>query len=85
MFGQVHCAQGISRSAILVCAYLVATTRMRPLEAIEYVQARRPIVSPNLGFRHQLVVWAHHLEQEKRWRERKRAVDALWSRRRVGY
>ena len=39
-------------------------------EAIEYVQARRPIVSPDLGLRHQLVVWAYHLGQEKRWREK---------------
>ncbi|KAL4065958.1 protein-tyrosine phosphatase-like protein [Scleroderma yunnanense] len=62
----VHCAQGISRSAILVCAYLVATTHMGALEAIAYVQAKRAIVAPNLGFRHQLVSWAHRVEQAKR-------------------
>lgn len=80
----VHCAQGISWSAILVCAYLVATVHMRALEAIEYVQAKRAIVAPNLGFRHQLMLWAHNLEQEKRWRARKAVFNALWARR-VGY
>ncbi|KAG6335270.1 hypothetical protein ID866_3826 [Astraeus odoratus] len=61
----VHCFQGISRSAILVCAYLVATTPMRALESIAYVQAKRGIVAPNLGFRYQLFKWGQQFEQEK--------------------
>ncbi|KAJ6624917.1 protein-tyrosine phosphatase-like protein [Mycena sp. CBHHK59/15] len=50
----VHCFQGISRSATVVCAYLVATTTMTASESIAYVQAKRSIVCPNLGFRKQL-------------------------------
>ncbi|KAJ7230703.1 protein-tyrosine phosphatase-like protein [Mycena pura] len=53
----VHCFQGVSRSAIVVCAYLVATTSMNASESIAYVQGKRSIVSPNFGFRKQLQVW----------------------------
>jgi len=53
----VHCFQGVSRSAIVVCAYLVATTSMNASESIAYVQGKRPIVCPNFGFRKQLQAW----------------------------
>lgn len=61
----VHCFQGISRSPILICAYLVATTPMRALETIEHVQAKRGIVAPNIGFRRQLVIWGRQFEEAK--------------------
>ncbi|KAJ6561234.1 protein-tyrosine phosphatase-like protein [Mycena vulgaris] len=54
----VHCLQGISRSATVVCAYLVATTSMTATESILYVQAKRSVVCPNLGFRNQLQTWS---------------------------
>lgn len=50
----VHCVQGISRSATVVCAYLMATKNMLAPKSIIYVQERRKIVCPNLGFRLQL-------------------------------
>ncbi|KAF9563932.1 phosphatases II [Agrocybe pediades] len=50
----VHCMQGISRSATVVCAYLIATTDMTAAASIEYLQSVRGIVCPNNGFRHQL-------------------------------
>ncbi|KAH9479509.1 Tyrosine-protein phosphatase yvh1 [Psilocybe cubensis] len=50
----VHCFQGISRSATVVCAYLVATTSMTAESSITHVQSLRGIVSPNDGFRRQL-------------------------------
>ena len=52
---------GISRSATVVCAYLVATTSMNATEAIEYVQERRSVACPNLGFRHQLEKYTDEL------------------------
>ncbi|KAG9312854.1 protein-tyrosine phosphatase-like protein [Chiua virens] len=61
----VHCLQGISRSATLVCAYLVATTPMRSVEAIAHVRAKRGIVSPNIGFRSQLATWELQFEDAK--------------------
>lgn len=49
---------GISRSATVVCAYVVATSGMTAHEAIDLAQSKRGIVSPNLGFRVQLEEYA---------------------------
>jgi len=54
----VHCLMGISRSATVVCAYLVATTPMTAPEAIDFAISKRPIVCPNLGFRRQLETYS---------------------------
>ncbi|KAH8075852.1 protein-tyrosine phosphatase-like protein [Cristinia sonorae] len=54
----VHCLMGISRSATVVCAYLVATTSMSADETIDFVREKRPIVCPNLGFRRQLETYS---------------------------
>jgi hypothetical protein len=45
---------GISRSSTVVIAYLVATTKMTPREALASVQSKRAIVRPNRGFMSQL-------------------------------
>ena len=45
---------GISRSATIVCAYLIATMRMTPDEALAAVREKREVVSPNIGFLRQL-------------------------------
>ncbi|KAI0046975.1 phosphatases II [Auriscalpium vulgare] len=50
----VHCLMGISRSATVVCAYLVATTNMSPAQALAAVQAKRAVVNPNYSFQRQL-------------------------------
>jgi atypical dual specificity phosphatase len=49
---------GISRSATVVCAYLIATMRMTPNEALAAVKEKRAIVSPNMGFLRQLEEYA---------------------------
>ncbi|KAJ7035600.1 protein-tyrosine phosphatase-like protein [Mycena alexandri] len=54
----VHCFQGVSRSATVVCAYIVATTTLTATESITYAQAKRSVVCPNLGFRNQLQAWS---------------------------
>lgn len=53
----VHCAAGVSRSATVVTAYLMAKRGMTSSEALEYVRQRRPCVEPNIGFTWQLNVW----------------------------
>ncbi|KAI0718820.1 protein-tyrosine phosphatase-like protein [Fomitopsis betulina] len=50
----VHCLVGMSRSAAVVCAYILATTNLSPSETIDFVVSRRCIVAPNTGFRKQL-------------------------------
>ncbi|KLO18102.1 hypothetical protein SCHPADRAFT_867237 [Schizopora paradoxa] len=54
----VHCVMGISRSATVVCAYLMATRRFSPAQALAFVRRRRPQVHPNYGFYRQLAVFA---------------------------
>src|ERR1700677_670878 len=56
---------GISRSATVVCAYLVATAKMTPDEALVAVRAKRGIVCPNIGFRIQLEQYADQLQGGK--------------------
>ncbi len=45
---------GISRSSTVVIAYLIATTKMTPPEALATVRPKRTIVRPNRGFMSQL-------------------------------
>ncbi|KZW02037.1 dual specificity protein phosphatase 12 [Exidia glandulosa HHB12029] len=53
----VHCQAGISRSASVVAAYLIATRRITPETALELIRKSRPCIQPNFGFRKQLDTW----------------------------
>ncbi|KAF7363014.1 Dual specificity protein phosphatase 12-like isoform X1 [Mycena venus] len=55
----VHCAQGVSRSATIVTAYLMAShpPLYDDVAALAYLRARRPIVQPNSGFLSQLALY----------------------------
>jgi len=54
----VHCVMGISRSATVVCAYLIAEKGMNAPTAINFVREKRPIICPNVGFQRQLGEYA---------------------------
>jgi protein-tyrosine phosphatase len=60
----VHCVQGISRSASVVIAYVIASENKSFEEAHRYVKEKRPLIKPNDGFAQQLQ------EYEKLWRKR---------------
>ena len=45
---------GVSRSATVICAYLVATRGMTAEEAISFTKSQRGVVRPNNGFARQL-------------------------------
>ncbi|KAG8810957.1 hypothetical protein FRC17_002689, partial [Serendipita sp. 399] len=64
----VHCLAGMSRSATIVCAYLLATTSMNTEETIAFVRSKRPIIQPNHGFQRQLKRWEakHFVATRKR-------------------
>ncbi|KAI0035337.1 protein-tyrosine phosphatase-like protein [Vararia minispora EC-137] len=53
----VHCMMGISRSATVVCAYLIAEHNMSAGDALTFTRSKRPIVRPNIGFERQLHEW----------------------------
>ena len=64
----VHCYAGVSRSATVVAAYLMAKRGMTPHEALTHMREKRPCVSPNTGFLRQLTVFHRagcvYVEQE---------------------
>ena len=55
----VHCGAGISRAPSTAVAYLVWKLRMRAVDAIALVRAKRHNVRPNPGFVRQLKLWEH--------------------------
>ena len=47
----IHCAAGMQRSAACVALFLIATRNMRPDQAIQYIQERRPVAfRPSVNF-----------------------------------
>jgi len=61
----VHCKMGISRSASTVCAFTMKYFKWNLDETLDYVKARRSIVNPNKGFRHQMRVYEGILEASR--------------------
>ncbi|KAK9462349.1 protein-tyrosine phosphatase-like protein [Lipomyces oligophaga] len=54
----VHCMAGVSRSASIVCAYIMRDRQILFDEALELVRHARPIANPNDSFREQLAIFA---------------------------
>ncbi|KXZ43410.1 hypothetical protein GPECTOR_91g564 [Gonium pectorale] len=63
----VHCAAGMSRSATVVIAYLMASERLPYDSAFRDVKTARPCVYPNLGFLFQLWEWEGAGYDFERW------------------
>ncbi|KAH3767210.1 dual specificity protein phosphatase 1 [Pelomyxa schiedti] len=57
----VHCVMGVSRSASIVIAYLMYTRCVDFATAFRMVHRARPIICPNIGFRHQLIAYGKKL------------------------
>lgn len=62
----VHCVQGISRSASVVCAYLMALYAWAPAKAVAFVKSKRWIAEPNFGFVAQLHEYEKTLQHSSR-------------------
>lgn len=60
----VHCAMGISRSAAVVCAYLMYRYKIPFLKALGQLQEARPSCAPNTGFIQQLEVFERMLSAQ---------------------
>ena len=61
----IHCYQGISRSACLVTAYLIFSKKIDSDKAFNFVQKKRKIANPNLGFFFQLNVFYNRITMKK--------------------
>jgi len=87
----VHCAMGKSRSATIVCAYLMKRYRASPEAALAQLCEGRPVCSPNQGFMEQLEVFQEMLQAPdeaaadaayQRWFQSRRKMDWwAWERR----
>eukprot|EP00123_Amoebidium_parasiticum_P022404 comp86682_c0_seq1/m.48487 comp86682_c0_seq1/g.48487 ORF comp86682_c0_seq1/g.48487 comp86682_c0_seq1/m.48487 type:complete len:296 (-) comp86682_c0_seq1:217-1104(-) len=53
----VHCQAGVSRSASVVCAYLMKKYNMPVEAALDKIKEARPSIKPNGGFHEQLELW----------------------------
>ncbi|TFK46693.1 phosphotyrosine protein [Heliocybe sulcata] len=58
----VHCAQGVSRSASVVSAFLIAAYGWTPQQAVQFVKEKRPAAEPNFGFVSQLKEYADSIK-----------------------
>jgi len=59
----VHCVKGVSRSASVISAYLIARYGWTTGQAVNYVQSKRMNAQPNRGFISQLDEYARSLGQ----------------------
>lgn len=53
----VHCRNGVSRSGMVVTAYLMDRNGWTRDEALAHVRTKRPIVRPNRAFMQRLLDW----------------------------
>ena len=59
----VHCGAGISRSATIVCAYLIFALHISTKQAVNMCQQARPFVKPNEGFLSQLKAFEKQVKE----------------------
>lgn len=57
----VHCQQGVSRSAMVVTAYLMKKNGWSRDRALEYLREKRPPVRPHAAFMELLLEWEAEL------------------------
>ncbi len=55
----VHCRNGVSRSAMVMAAYLMRRENWSREQALEFLRSRRPGVRPNPAFLALLLDWEH--------------------------
>ncbi|TFK28903.1 phosphatases II [Coprinopsis marcescibilis] len=53
----VHCGQGLSRSAAVICAYIMWSRRVNVAQALDFVRNARDQIWINAGFHEQLVLF----------------------------
>lgn len=61
----VHCRAGISRSSMLVAAYLIKANHWKVDQALEYIAKKNPSIDPNPHFIKGLRQWYNSTFDEK--------------------
>jgi atypical dual specificity phosphatase len=64
----VHCMWGMSRSASVIIAYMMAIGGMPLRKAVTYVKGKRRVVRPNQGFLRQLARYEEKLRRSEKLR-----------------
>lgn len=59
----VHCRNGVSRSGMVVTAYLMFKNNWPRDEALAFVRSKRPITRPNHAFMERLLEWEQALKE----------------------
>ena len=58
----VHCRNGVSRSGMVVAAYLMFKRGWTRDEALTFIRSKRSITRPNPAFMRRLTEWEQHLK-----------------------
>ena len=59
----VHCRNGVSRSGMVMAAYLMRRENWSREKALEFLRSRRPGVNPNPAFMQLLLEWERSLKR----------------------
>jgi len=59
----VHCRNGVSRSGMVVTAYVMSKNHWTRDRALEFVRSKRPETRPNPAFMQRLLEWERVLEE----------------------
>jgi protein-tyrosine phosphatase len=62
----VHCRAGVSRSGMVVAAYLMFKNKWGRDEALDFVRSKRPSTQPNPAFMQLLAEWERALRKQGR-------------------
>lgn len=62
----VQCHAGVSRSATIICAYLIKHKALTPTQALQLLKEKRHRAKPNAGFLKQLEEYWIHLNSNKK-------------------
>lgn len=73
----VHCKKGQSRSATIVCAYLIYRNGWSVDHALRYMRLIRPSVAPNIGFLHSLRVFQEQMLTTERRQSRAQELSVM--------
>jgi Dual specificity phosphatase, catalytic domain len=61
----VHCRAGVSRSGMVVAAYIMFKNKWTRDEALAFLRSKRPIIRPNSAFMERLSEWEKVIQSQE--------------------